>query len=199
MNIAIVLLAAGGSTRMRGGDKLLEEIDGEKLLHRSARVACESDAQSVVVVLGAREAERRAALSGLSLTTVVNADWAAGMGGSIAAGVKAAGDADAAIIMLADMPDITSHMLNRIMAACDPNTPDQIVRPRDGQGRWGNPVLFCDGHFAALSILNGDQGARELLMKSKTYITPVTLESHAITTDLDTPEAWADWRAGRSR
>ena len=199
MSVAFVLLAAGGSTRMRGGDKLLEEIDGETLLHRSARIACASDADSVVVVLGAREAERRAALSGLAVTTVVNAEWEQGMGGSIACGIGALSGAEAAIIMLADMPDISSHMLNRIMAARDPCRPDQIIRPRDGQGRWGNPVLFCNGYFAGLTLLSGDEGARETLLKSVDCITPVTFGGKAALTDLDTPEAWAIWRAGRSR
>ncbi|MEZ5755305.1 MAG: NTP transferase domain-containing protein [Paracoccaceae bacterium] len=35
----ILLLAAGSPPRMRGGDKLLEDVAGEPLLRRSARAA----------------------------------------------------------------------------------------------------------------------------------------------------------------
>ena len=47
---SIVILAAGRSSRMRGGDKLLEEIEGTPLILRAVRAALRV-APEVVVTL----------------------------------------------------------------------------------------------------------------------------------------------------
>ncbi|MEL6586700.1 MAG: NTP transferase domain-containing protein, partial [Pseudomonadota bacterium] len=47
---AILILAAGASSRMRGRDKLLEEIDGTPLILRAVRAACAVSAEVVVAL-----------------------------------------------------------------------------------------------------------------------------------------------------
>lgn len=56
----------------------------------------------VIVVVGSRARDVGAALKGCDVETVENAGWAEGMGGSIQAGIAAAEQARAAILMLAD-------------------------------------------------------------------------------------------------
>src|SRR5512138_244962 len=60
------VLAAGGSARL-GRPKQLLVLDGEPLVRRAARAALEAGFAPVVVVVGAHEAEVRAALSGLAV------------------------------------------------------------------------------------------------------------------------------------
>jgi hypothetical protein len=86
---AILLLAAGSSSRMRGADKLLERVDGVPLLLRQARVALAAGVPVIVTLPGDRPA-RTAALAGLDLVTVPVPDAALGLSASIRAGVRAA-------------------------------------------------------------------------------------------------------------
>jgi len=57
MTFAVVVLAAGGSTRMGGRFKLLEDLGGRPLVLWSVEAAMGSRCRPVVVVLGNR-AER---------------------------------------------------------------------------------------------------------------------------------------------
>jgi molybdenum cofactor cytidylyltransferase len=109
--VAAVVLAAGASTRM-GRNKLLLELAGESLVRRAVRAALEAGVERVVVVLGHDEPRVRAELEGLPCAMVVNPDHARGVGTSVHTGVRhASADADAIVIVLADMPFVTSAMI----------------------------------------------------------------------------------------
>ena len=198
MSIVVLLLAAGGSTRMRGGDKLLEPLDGEPLLRRSARTALASRARETLVVTGANRVAREAALAGLPVWIVHNADWRGGMGVSIAAGVAAlAPAAPAVLVMPADMPDLDPALLDRLIDSLPPDAPRTIVRPRTTEGTPGNPVLFGAAHLPALSALDGDDGARAVVARNRAFLRYLDDAGQGVLTDLDTPEAWAAWRDAR--
>jgi len=113
--IAGVLLAAGSSRRM-GANKLLLLFEGETLLRRAARRATAAGLSPLVVVLGHEADLAGAALRGLSCEIVLNPDHARGMNGSIRAGVAAVPEsAAAAVILLADMPLVTSAMIGSVV------------------------------------------------------------------------------------
>jgi len=197
MSITVLLLAAGGSTRMRGADKLLETLEGEPLLRRSARTALASHAQETLVVLGANQSARRVALEGLPIRIVLNENWQGGMGCSIAAGAAAvARETRGVMVMPADMPDLTPALLNRLIDAMPMDAPQMILRPQTMQGKPGNPVLFGADHIPALSALDGDEGARALLARHRDSIRFIDTGGTAILTDLDTAQAWATYRDG---
>lgn len=191
-----VLLAAGGSHRMGAGrHKLLEKIGGAPLIRRSAERLLESALDEVVVVIGARSQEMRAALQGLELRIVENPTWERGMAGSLAVGLAAIRpDADAALIALADMPDVSSRLVDRLLAGFDPGEGRAIIRPTAG-GRPGHPVLFGRRFFEELRALDGDVGARSVVAGHADYVADVAVEEEGAFTDLDTPDAWAAWRA----
>ncbi len=196
MKVAIILLAAGGSTRMRGGDKLLEIIDGEPLLARSARMALESGAGEVIAVTGANRAARESVLAGLPLRIVANENWREGMGRSIATGVAALpADTRGVMVLPADMPDLTSALLDTLIAALPPQAPRRILRPRTMQGIPGNPVLFGAAHLPALAALTGDAGARQVVAANSENLCFMEGAGEGVLTDLDTPEAWAAYRS----
>ncbi|MEM7671263.1 MAG: molybdopterin-binding/glycosyltransferase family 2 protein, partial [Pseudomonadota bacterium] len=119
--IAVLLLAAGRSTRMEGRDKLLEQVSGHPLLRRAAETVIASGADETVVVVREGEPGREDALSGLTVSRVVNPRADEGMGTSLAAGIRSLGpEVDGALILMADMPEITSVDLDRVIAAFDP-------------------------------------------------------------------------------
>ncbi len=87
-DVGIVLLAAGGSTRM-GRPKQLLPIAGQSMLRHAAGAAVGSGCMPVVVVLGAGAESLQNELSGLPVTIAVNDIWQRGLGGSIRCGMRA--------------------------------------------------------------------------------------------------------------
>ncbi|MDF2234392.1 nucleotidyltransferase family protein [Albimonas sp. CAU 1670] len=192
------MLAAGASSRMQGRDKLLEEVGGEPVLRRSAKALAASGVDDLVVVLRPGDAARRAALEGLDLTLVENPEAAEGMAASIRRGLAAIDpETDAVLLALADMPEVSAAHADALIAAFDPARGAAICRAADAQGRPGHPVLFGRRFFESLSRLTGDEGARDILRANADFVTLVTTEGRAARLDLDTPEAWAAWRAER--
>lgn len=160
----VVVLAAGGSSRM-GRPKQLLDVDGEPLVRHAARVALDAGSGRVLVVLGA-EAERvRAAIEDLDLAIVVNPDWREGLASSLRAGVaeveRIAPDARGLIVLPADQPRMPALHLRRIDEA-QRRSSATVVASDYGDHR-GPPAYFGHRHFAALKALRGDAGARELL------------------------------------
>ncbi len=192
--VAILILAAGASSRMRGADKLLQPVDGRPLLAERAAAARTTGAP-VFVALPARDAapERWRAVDGLGVTCLEVSDAASGMAASLRAGVGALPDQTAGVvILLADMPEITSDDLAALIAGADGAT---ILRGAGADGTPGHPVLFPARDFAALRALDGDRGARDLLRRERGRVRLVPLPGAHALTDLDTPEDWARWRA----
>ncbi|MEO1292419.1 MAG: molybdopterin-binding/glycosyltransferase family 2 protein [Pseudomonadota bacterium] len=197
--ISGLLLAAGGSRRMGPGQhKLLEDIDGQPLLRRSADQLRESAVDEVVVVVGAEADQMRAVLVGTAAEIVEAADWQQGMAASLRAGMRAISPrADAVLIALADMPEVDARLINRVMAAFDAEEGREIVRPMAPNGRPGQPVLFGRRFFESLNALSGDQGARSVVQENDEFVVDVYADNDSPLVDLDTPEAWRAWRAKR--
>lgn len=189
----IILLAAGLSSRMKGRDKLLEDIDGQPLLRLMATRACKAGVP-VRVVLGPGQDARRAALSDLAVEIVTAADDD-GMAASIRAGV--AGLRGAVLIALADMPEITAQDLY-LMISLGAHAPKTILQAATPDGRPGHPVLFPADLLPALAALNGDKGAKAILDAQAARLTLLPLADARATVDLDTPEDWAAWRQART-
>ena len=194
--VAALVLAAGAARRMRGRDKLLEPVAGRPALRAAAEAARASRADEVVVVLPPGAAARRAALDGLGVGVVEAPDWAEGMAASIRAGIAAvAGRADAAVILLADMPEVGAREIDRLIAAFDPAEGREIARAVAADGTPGHPVLFGRRFFETLAGLSGDRGAREVVREAGDFVVDVATPGRAALVDLDTPEDWAAWRA----
>jgi molybdenum cofactor cytidylyltransferase len=196
--VSALVLAAGQSRRMGGRDKLLEPVGGVALLRHVVQAVSGSVADETVVVLAPGADERLAALSGTEARTVTNPRSDEGMGTSVGAGVTALrADADAVLIVLADMPEVTARDFDRLIAAFDPAEGRAIVRAVTEAGKPGHPVLFGRRFFELLRALEGDRGARSLIADYPEFLVDVALPGAAAATDLDTPEDWDAWRAAR--
>lgn len=191
----ILVLAGGSSRRMRGRDKLLEEVDGEPLLARQARAARGTGARTLVALPPGAEG-RRAALRGIGVETVTVPDAAEGMGHSLSAAVRAVPAGRDVLVVLADMPEIGTTEMARMLEEAAAH-PGAVLRATSADGRPGHPVLFPARLRPRLLALSGDTGARDIL-KGET-LRKVALPGEAALTDLDTPEAWDAWRAARAR
>jgi molybdenum cofactor cytidylyltransferase len=187
--IAAVVLAAGRSTRMGGPNKLLEEINGRALVRIAAEAALASHARPVIVVTGHQRDRVQAALAGLNVQQVHNADFADGLSTSLRAGLRALpADVDGAVILLADMPQVDAALIDRLIAAFDPEKGALAVVPMI-EGKRGNPVLWSRRFFSALMTLEGDVGARYLIGQYAEAVVEVPVSGRAALTDVDTPDA----------
>ncbi|HEY7608716.1 MAG TPA: molybdopterin-binding/glycosyltransferase family 2 protein [Alphaproteobacteria bacterium] len=193
--IAGIVLAAGRSTRMRGPNKLLSDIDGAPLVRRVADAVTNAGLAETVVVTGHEREKVESALAGLPLRFAVNRKFADGLSTSLKTGIAALGPGiDGALVCLGDMPGIGPALVARLVGAFAPERGKDIVVPVRG-GRRGNPVLIGRRHFAAIKKLTGDVGARALIQAHADAVIEVEVGDDAAFVDLDTPEALADYRA----
>lgn len=191
ISVAVVLLAAGSASRMGegGSHKLLAEFDGVPLVRRSALTAMASGVSAVIVVTGHRRGDIEQVLGDLAGERVYNPDYASGMASSLVAGVgtRAAQRADGVLVMLADMPGVTSDDLNVLIAAFREAGGQAIVRAVSG-GKRGNPVILPRSVLNAVMRLEGDVGARHIIETSGLPVIDVEI-GEAAHLDVDTPEA----------
>lgn len=186
-DLTIVIPAAGRSSRMRGADKLMAEVDGQPLLTRVAKRAAQ--VAPVRVVLAEGQDSRTAALDGLPLEIITIAPGQ-GMAASLVAGVS--GLNSAVMVVLADMPDITAEDMATLTALWRAGA-GPILRGADKSGTPGHPVILPASTLPDIAKLTGDQGAGKILKARARDVRLYPLGPQACL-DLDTPEAWATWR-----
>ena len=90
---------------------------------------------------------------------------------------------DAAVLALCDQPGFSAATVESLLAAH--RATGRGIVAASYAGRLGAPALFTRGHFAALSALTGEEGARDLLNADPTLVAAVDLPELA--RDLDTP------------
>lgn len=205
--LTIIVLAAGGGTRL-GGGKLLLPWRGKALAaHVVAKAAALERAAAVVVVLG-HEAERvRRAVehSGgekgkAPIRFVENRGWRDGQGTSLRLGVEAAmADRAArntlgAMIMLGDLPCVRRSTLSALACA------HALAVARDSahlatapfhNGERGHPVIVSPSLYPALLGLDGDVGAKRIIAGLGDSLLRVEVDDSGILRDVDTPEDYA--------
>ena len=197
--IAAILLAAGRSTRMGAGNKLLAEIGGRPMVAWVADAVLASRATAVVVVTGHQRERVVAALgnqpAAARLTLAHNPDYRAGLSTSLHRGLAALpAEADGALVCLGDMPQISKAVIDRLIAAFNPLEGRAICLPT-WRGKRGNPVLVARRFFPEIETISGDGGARVLIEKRPEAVCEVAMDDlpagQAVLLDVDTPEALA--------
>jgi molybdenum cofactor cytidylyltransferase len=103
-------------------------------------------------------------------------------------------DVDGAIVCLGDMPQVNALLIDKLIAAFDPEKGALVVVPVI-DGKRGNPVVWSRRFFPELATLEGDTGARNLIAGVAEAVTEVPLSGTAALVDVDTPEALAAVRA----
>ena len=194
--VSAVVLAAGLSSRMGGPHKLLLDVGGEPMLRRVVRAVLGVSPAEVVVVTGYRAEEITAALDGLAVRFVHNADFAEGQPGSVVAGVRSLAVAcDAVMIVLGDQPLLTREALGRLIAAfrTAPEGRSMIV-PASG-GRRGNPVLFAAHQIADIRSGAMKLGCGRLIETYPDRVALIEMADDAFVQDCNTPADYATMQA----
>lgn len=188
--ISAILLAAGESKRM-GRPKQLLEWQGTTLLQHTLKSLIDSDADEIVLVLGHEAALIRKSLPALPIKIVTNPDYKQGMATSLKQGLLAVNpSSEAFLVLLADQPAIGPEIINTLIHRFRQADPKRgIVRPTH-RGRQGHPVLIGRQYLNEALQLQGDVGARRILLNHPGDILEIEVDQDAVLKDIDTPEEY---------
>lgn len=184
--IGAIVLAAGRSSRFEGGHKLLADAGGMPLVRRAVTAVADSTADDIVLVTGGEAEAIRAAAGDGRWRTIHNPLFFDGLSASIRTGLAALPPGTAgSLIVLADMPGITSALIDRVLAAARAN-PAAIVHPLGPDGTQGHPVFWPSSLFRDLDALRGDSGAKSLLKAHAARVVTIDAGEADALSDIDT-------------
>ena len=185
---AAIVLAAGTSSRM-GRNKLTLPLHGKPMVAHAVEAALAAHLDPVIVVTGHDAAAVRQALGRAPVRFVQNDDFAQGLSTSLRAGIQAVTpDCEGAIVLLGDMPHITAPLIEKVVGAFNP-AEDHTICVASADGERGHPVLWGRQFFTELERLDGDAGARSVMLRYPGLVCEVEAGDTAPLTDIDTPEA----------
>jgi molybdenum cofactor cytidylyltransferase len=188
--VSAVLLAAGRSRRM-GAFKPLLPFGLRTVIEACAANLHAGGAREVLVVVGHRGDEVRAAVGHLPFVRfAVNEETESEMGVSVARGVAALpDDAEAMLVALVDQPAVPPAVVSTILSARE-RTGARLIIPVWG-GRGGHPVFVDLSFRAELLTLAPERGLRAVFEKHAGEVLRLPVGSPFVARDMDT---WDDYR-----
>jgi molybdenum cofactor cytidylyltransferase len=188
MNIAIIILAAGTSSRLGNQPKQLIEWEGRTLLRRVVDTALSTPFRPVVVVVGANKNRIAPELEGLPVTIIDNQHWQQGLSSSVKTGLAAVyltqKEIDAVLFLLTDQPHVDRGLLLQLAQVYE-ETGKGIVASGYASS-LGVPALFNRKYISELLSLEGDQGAKWIIKNHPDDCAEVRFEPGSV--DLDTSQ-----------
>jgi molybdenum cofactor cytidylyltransferase len=158
-----VVLGAGVGERM-GQQKQLLPYAGTTMLGKAVAEAEASSLDRVIVVLGAAGAEVEAALTLRRATVAYNPDYQRGNLSSLRTGVDAAGDYDAIVHLVGDMPGIDAGLIDLVVDAWkEDRRALAVTRYRD---RIAHPFVLAAATTTQLGRLEEPKAIWQLIQTS---------------------------------
>ena len=189
MKIAILILAAGSSTRM-GVTKQLLPAGKTTLLGVTIERALQSKANKIYCILGANAEAIKKAISKYAVESIFNPKYKSGLSSSIVSGIEhlANQNFDAVLILLGDQPLITTQYLNKMMDTY--NNHDGKIIASNYNETLGVPTIIPRTYYNQLLKLKGDKGAKDWLYTRKKEIIPL---KNTNLMDIDTKKEYQDY------
>jgi len=193
MNTAIIILAAGASSRM-GAPKQLLLVDGKTLIKRTCDTAMDTPCHPIVLVLGANRNLIRKETERMPITVIDNPQWENGMSSSIKMGLAGAymteKAIEAVVFLTVDMPYVSTELINKMIEKAKSDEKIEIVACKY-ENQMGIPVLFKRSLFTNLLELSGDEGAKKVVVKNKDKVAFIDFPQGKL--DLDTAEEYRNF------
>lgn len=178
-----VILAAGLSKRF-GTDKMLHMLSGRPVFSWVLEAACESSLAGVAMVC--REELLPHLPSGASVRTVINVEPEKGQSASMQLGLSALPvQASHVLFLLADQPLITSALINQFIALA---RDDATLACFSSDNYLGPPALFGRKWFERLKEIDGDSGAKRILLEKGNVLQRVGAQFRGQEKDIDFTE-----------
>jgi molybdenum cofactor cytidylyltransferase len=188
-NIAIMIMAAGTSSRMKAIKQLLPWGDSN-FIGNALKNAKKSKAAKVLTVLGAYADEIVLDTNFSGMEYILNPNWKKGLGNSIAYGtrhlLKQDKNYDGILVMLTDQPFIDDLYLNALIDNFSNSKTTIVATQYDN--RVGVPAIFGRIHFEALMGLDSDFGARDIIKNQSKNVLSLTANGKEL--DIDTQEEY---------
>lgn len=185
-NLAILVLAAGSSSRMNSV-KQLEKIEGEYLLDITLKKVKLISKQNIFCVLGANYQLIKQKITTNNICFIYNKDYKKGLSTSIISGIQTIfekKEIDSILILLADQPAISVFYLKKMIALSKKQNP-KIVASTYKNG-FGVPIIIPKVYFEKLLYISGDKGAKHFLEANKSEIISPKEKTNLF--DIDTQE-----------
>jgi molybdenum cofactor cytidylyltransferase len=184
--IAIVILAAGSSSRMGRAKQNL--LFGDKTLLQHTIIEAKKVTDQVIVTVGAAKEKILPTLKDLNIEILENKNWDAGMSTSVTLAVKhllgSSNKINGIIFLLCDQPYIGTGLLNELINVAGNSEKAIIASTYDGT--VGVPVYFKNRFFPELLKLKGKEGAKKLIEQFSNDVQTIPFPLGSI--DIDTPE-----------
>lgn len=181
----VVVLAAGAGSRFHGrGHKLTQRFGASTVIGTTLTHAVRSGLPVRVVTTRALEPHVLEWVPAAHVVQVPSPGESdeLGIGYSIAAGVRASGQAPGWLVMPGDMPLVQPATFRAVAAALT----DHPVAYAQHGGRRGHPVGFAGELYSELARLTGDNGARRVVARYPAAA--VDVADPGVLLDLDTPD-----------
>jgi molybdenum cofactor cytidylyltransferase len=183
-----IVLGAGASRRL-GRPKQTLPVGDTTLLGYVLREAEASALERIVLVVGGAADEALAGVEPARATVARNDSYGSGCASSLLAGLDAAGETDAIMLLLGDMPGVGAATIDAVAGAWESERPWASVTSY--RGRRGHPFVFAQSAFADLRALHGDKAVWKLIEQRPEDVLEVPVD-RALPRDVDT---WEDYEA----
>jgi molybdenum cofactor cytidylyltransferase len=184
-SVGAIILAAGESSRL-GQPKQLLRFKGKALVHRVVDAANEANCSPIIVVTGNAQSGVKHALRPTNAVIVENKRWKARIGTSIRAGIRYLTDnapnAEATLLLTCDQPFVDGDVLSGL-SALHSKTGKPIVASAYAD-TLGVPALFDRSTFQELLQLDGDFGAKTIILSNRARVAEFSFPKGNI--DVDT-------------
>lgn len=184
--IFAAVLAAGQSRRFGCADKLAQPLHGVPLGYHICDTIAALGFGNLAVIASKTDHLCTPGWQRRGFAVTVNERAEEGMGSSVAVAARLALDsgADGLLICLADMPFVSAAHISALIAAFRQSGGHAIIASADGNAALP-PALFGPHEFAALANLEGEVGARKMLLRAEKIEAPRgTLRDIDTVTDL---------------
>ena len=185
--IPVILLAAGGSSRMGQPKQLIPW--GEKTLIEHQVETLINIGNPVIVVLGNASESVIPLLEKYDIKISINKNWETGLGSSVVSGINYVtenfSDTKGVMTTLLDLPLISFQHYQNLLKTFQPGT-GQIIISTSADGWKGVPAVFDKCYFDELKALKGDEGAKNIIRKHMDKT--IGMDCGVMLKDLDTPE-----------
>ena len=195
VRVSCLLLAAGLSSRMTIGNKLLLKIKKVTIIEITIKNLILCNIDNLYVILGHQSSLFTKILEKFNVPLIINKSYKEGMSSSIKKGIQIIdAKSNGVMICLADMPRIDTNTYNTLIKKFKTFYSKKnplIVIPEHNREN-GNPVIFSDHFFSYLKNITGDKGAKALIAKNKKYIKKVNILDNSILKDVDNKKMYEE-------
>ena len=184
-NIAVIILAAGYSSRM-GKFKALLPIDNRPAISILIEAVKKSGIQDIIIVTGYEREKLIPVIEGYNVVEAYNPEYDSGMFSSIKRGLMEIRKTDRSCFLLpVDTPLIQADVLNELINAADSELAVPTYR-----GKKGHPLYIPREMIGKILSYEGSDGLKGITDKYFDRIKRIPVDNEGIVMDMDDPESY---------